>query len=78
MDATYYFNVLLINIPVEDLEYEDYWNLERVWDAQPIAYHFYRVETEEELIMEIEPEVVIEVCGQEVNWFYMYDDEEIL
>ena len=75
--AQYYFNVLLINVPTVDLEFEDYWNIEKICDPRPIAYHFYRVEQEEEMVMEIEPNVVIETHPTlGVHWYSMYEDEE--
>ena len=75
-NGTYYFNVLLINIPVVDLEYEEYWNIEKVCGPRPMAYHLFRVGEEEEIMIELEPDAVIEVRENKINWYRMYDEDE--
>jgi hypothetical protein len=62
-DSVFYFGVSLINVPVDDddFEYEEMWDIDKINSYKPRAYRFFKCGPGEDRMIEIVPDVVIEL-----------------
>lgn len=76
-DSVFYFGVSLINVPVDDddFEYEEQWDIQKINTWNPIVYRFFKCGTVEDRIIEIVPDVVIITNSKGIQWYPMYEDE---
>lgn len=88
-DASYYFNVLVVNIAVKeslqfgrDEIYSDIWDTSHITDPRPFVIHLYAEDDEEfnddeNYIVELITNMAVEISESlGVSFYSMFDDED--
>lgn len=88
-DASYYFNVLVVNIAVkESLQYgrneffSDIWDISHITDPRPFVVHLYaeddnEFDDDENYIVELFANMAVEISQSlGISFYDMFDDED--